>query len=497
MKSDTIGAISTPPGSGGIGIIRVSGPDAVKAVDRIFASRRHNSENYNIRTAQDVVRMSAFTLKHGYIFDPDSFASGSEGETPEFVDECLVSVMLGPRSYTGEDVVEINTHGGAAVMRRVLGILFKDGVRPAEPGEFTKRAFLNGRIDLTQAEAVAGLIQARTEESRKAAMEQLSGALGELVDKHAKMIGETLARLEVAIDYPEYDEDEEIISEALTSLEDTGMALRELAATYEHGRIVREGLRVAISGRPNAGKSSLLNALLGFGRAIVTDIPGTTRDTLEESMEIAGYPVIVTDTAGIREAGDPVEKIGVERAMQEAARADLIIYLIDPTAEISEELAALEHFCGETAGKKLIIAVNKCDLLTEEALSAYKTVLNAAFCDKKWEDQSKMTCEAADMIYISVKNGGAAVISDKIKEHLLRHGAGSGGAILIEERHKNLIDRAIAAIDRAALSAAEKQPLDIIAYDVWECAQALGEITGRNVTDDVVDMIFSKFCLGK
>lgn len=497
MNGDTIGAISTPPGSGGIGIIRVSGPDAILTVDGVFASGRHNRDNYRIRTAHDVVRMSAFTLKHGYIFDPATFPEDDPDGTPEFVDECLVSVMRAPKSYTGEDVVEINTHGGTAVMRRVLGILFRAGVRPAEPGEFTKRAFLNGRVDLTQAEAVADMIQARTEESRKAAMEQMSGALGELVNRHADMIGETLARLEVAIDYPEYDEDEQIISEAMESLRTTGEALRELAATYEQGRIVREGLRVAISGRPNAGKSSLLNALLGFGRAIVTDIPGTTRDTLEEAMEISGYPVILTDTAGLREADDPVEKIGVERAKQEASRADIVIYLMDAAGDFDEEIDSLGNILPEISGKYIILAVNKCDLLSEEALNERKTRLEDFLKEKSAEIPGNMCDAAGNIMYISVKNGGAAEISGRIKEYLDRHGAGSGGAILTGERHRELVARAIAAIDRAAVSASEKRPLDFIAYDVWECAQALGEITGRNVTDDVVDKIFSKFCLGK
>lgn len=499
MKGDTIGAISTPPGSGGIGIIRVSGPDAIGTVDGIFASKRKNSETYCIRTAHEVVRMSAFTLKHGYIYDPATFSAEKEGngEIPEFVDECLVSVMRAPKSYTGEDVVEINTHGGSAVMRRVLGILFRAGVRPAEPGEFTKRAFLNGRIDLTQAEAVADMIQARTEESRRAAMDQMSGKLGALVDHHARMIGETLARLEVAIDYPEYDEDEQIITEALSSLKGTGEALKELAATYEQGRIVREGLRVAIAGRPNAGKSSLLNALLGFGRAIVTDIPGTTRDTLEEGMEISGYPVILTDTAGLRDADDPVEKIGVERAMNEAARADVVIFLMDPAGNLDEEIAMLGKISASDAKKHIILAVNKCDLLTEAELNAYKKHFFSEDCAKNVEILTNAGIDPGEILYISVKNGGAAAISDKIREYLEKHGAGNGGSILTGERHKALIDRAILSIDRAILSAEEKRPLDFIAYDVWDCANALGEITGRNVTDDVVDMIFSKFCLGK
>ena len=501
MNSDTIGAISTPPGNGGIGIIRVSGPDAVNAVDGIFASKRKNSEDYCIRTAHEVVRMSSFTLRHGYIFDPGDGAvvgSGTDGtpEAPELVDECLVSVMRGPRSYTGEDVVEINTHGGTAVMKRVLGILFRRGVRPAEPGEFTKRAFLNGRIDLTQAEAVAELIQARTEESRRAAMDQMSGELGRLIDSICVRVNETLARLEVAIDYPEYDEDEQIINEAIESLSSAGEALRELASTYEKGRIVREGLRVAISGRPNAGKSSLLNGLLGFGRAIVTDIPGTTRDTLEESMDISGFPVILTDTAGLRNASDPVEKLGVERARSELRRADVVVFLADLSENIDEDLELYREISAETAGKYVIFALNKTDLADGAGFETQKRKVSEFFASEEGKNGEKAG-KPDEILYISAKNDGAKVISDNISEYLVAHGAGSGGSIITGERHKNLVDRAVAAIERAIGSAAEKRPLDFIAYDVWECAQALGEITGRNVTDEVIDTIFSKFCLGK
>ena len=228
MKSDTIGAVSTPPGSGGIGIIRVSGDDAVTFVDGIFASRRRNTENYSIRAAGEVVRMSSYTLKHGYIFDPDTDTGDG---TPEFVDECLVSVMLAPGSYTGENVVEINSHGGSAVLRRVLGILYRRGVRPAEPGEFTKRAFLNGKIDLSQAEAVADIIKARTEESRKAAFGQLSGKLAAEISSYSRMLKDTLAQIEVAIDYPEYDEDDKICEQAIASLKDTVNGLEKLSGS--------------------------------------------------------------------------------------------------------------------------------------------------------------------------------------------------------------------------------------------------------------------------
>ncbi len=490
MERDTIAAISTPPGNGGIGIIRVSGPEAAGTVDRIFASFRKSSKDKDIRTARQVVRMCAFTLRHGYIFDPET--DSGDGD-PELIDECLVSFMKGPRSYTGEDVVEINTHGGTAVMRRVLSLLFRYGVRPAEPGEFTKRAFMNGRIDLTRAEAVAELIRANTEESRKAAMEQMSGRLAETVNRHADMVEETLARLQVAIDYPEYDDEEQVAREALAALNETAGELRKLSRTYDRGRILREGLRTAICGRPNAGKSSLLNALLGSERAIVTDIPGTTRDTIEEAMDVAGYPVILTDTAGLREAEDAVEKIGVERAREELRRADLILFIADPAFSAGDEVSLLEETVREIPGKEIIFAVNKTDLLAANAGIQYEKAVREAL-EKRG---GGLTGRIREICLISVKRQGAEEIIRLLREYLEQRGAGCGGAILTGERHKMLTDKAIAAIDRAAGAASSGMPLDIVASDLWECAGALGEITGRNVTEDVVDAIFSKFCLGK
>ena len=477
MKNDTIGAVSTPPGSGGIGIIRVSGPEAREKVDGIFASKKHDSEDYCIRAAGEVVRMPSFTLKHGYIYDPDS----RPGEAvPEFIDECLVSVMKGPKSYTGEDVVEINSHGGQAVLKRVLQVLFRQGVRPAEPGEFTKRAFLNGRIDLSKAEAVADLIKAQTEESRKAAFSQLSGVLADKIRAYFNELTDTLAKISVAIDYPEYEEDEKICSEAIGSLENIATELRRLAATYDRGRILRDGFRVTIAGRPNAGKSSMLNALLGTERAIVTDIPGTTRDIIEETVDVGGYTVILSDTAGLRESFDPVEKIGVERAKDVLSRCDLIIYVCDGSENCREEYDAFTEFRREYGDKKILLAVNKTDLMDAETNSF-------------WENVETGT----DKIIISVKNGGEEQVFEKISGLLESLGDRTAGAVITNERHRNLIDKALSAIERAKASADENRPLDFISYDVWECARAVGEITGENVSDDVIDAIFSKFCLGK
>lgn len=468
----TIAAISTPPGSGGIGIIRLSGAGAVEIADGIFTKKSSGAEWKNeqdcIRAAGEVARMSSYTLKHGYIFDPT---------TGERIDECLISLMKGPRSYTGEDVVEINCHGGYAVMKRILSLLYKRGARAAEPGEFTKRAFLNGRIALSEAEAVSDLIQAKTEESRRAAFSQLSGAVTREIQELAQTLAETLARIEVAIDYPEYEEDEQVSKDAVSSLEAIEMRLRKLIRSYDRGRILREGYRVAICGRPNAGKSSLLNAMTGTNRAIVTEIAGTTRDTIEETVDLDGFTLLVTDTAGLRETEDAVERIGVTRAYEEIQKADLIVFLADSQSDPGEEATLLQNILqGKPQHCKLICAVNKDDLLEEGRKESFETVSS---------------------LFFSVQRDGAEPIFNEIRKLLQQKDFQTGSAMLTNERHRALAEQAVAAIVQAKQSVEQGQPLDFISYDVWECAQCLGAITGENVTDDVVDMIFSKFCLGK
>lgn len=474
-QDHTIAAISTPPGSGGIGIIRLSGARAIEIADGIFTKERNgtqtNKDQDCIRAAGEVARMSSYTLKHGYIYDPT---------TEERIDEILISVMKGPRSYTGEDVVEINSHGGYAVLRRILSLLYKYGARAAEPGEFTKRAFLNGRIALSEAEAVSDLIQAKTEESRRAAFSQLSGSITREVKVLAKQLSETLAKIEVAIDYPEYEEDEQVSKEAVSSLEETEEALRKLLRSYDRGRILREGFRVAICGRPNAGKSSLLNAMTGSNRAIVTNIAGTTRDTIEETVDLDGFTLLVTDTAGLRETEDTVEQIGVRRAYEEIEKADLVVFLADSQQNPEEEQTLLAQILQSIHGQcRLIVAVNKQDLLTQAQREAYERYFTG------------------DHFFFSVQEDGAEPIFEEIRKILTEQEVQAGSAVLTNERHKALAQQALAAISQAKQSVEQGQPLDFISYDVWECARCLGEITGENVTEDVVDMIFSKFCLGK
>ncbi len=463
---DTIAAISTPPGTGGIGIIRMSGEAAVRAADKIFSTNIKRAAGSNA-----VARMSSHTLRHGYITDPG---------TGEMIDECIISVMKAPRSYTKEDVVEINCHGGSAVMRRILSLLFECGVRPAEPGEFTKRAFLNGRIDLSMAEAVMDIINAGSEAGRRAAADQLSGRLSREISEIQDKIKLCLAETEVAIDYPEYETEEDTAAHAMALLKEIKEKLVRLSETFYRGRIMKEGIKVAIAGIPNAGKSSLLNMLSGRDRAIVTDIPGTTRDTIEEYVDLDGIPVILTDTAGLRKTSDTVEKIGVDRTYGAIESSDAVLF----TADISSKDAAerslkllndiKERFNND---KHMIVLMNKSDIESEGAAELF----------------------GSDAVRISAgKEQGTEAIIAKIRD-AAGLGAEAGGhtAIITSRRHKQLIDNALDALSKAEESYEAHMPVDCISYDLWECGRYLGEITGGTIENDVIETIFSKFCLGK
>ena len=475
---DTIAAISTPPGNGGIGIIRISGNFAVKAADQIFVKQIPAEKNN--QTAQPscaVAHMQGYTMSHGYIIDP---------ETREVIDECMISVMRAPRSYTKEDVVEINSHGGYAVLKKILSLLYKQNVRPAQPGEFTKRAFLNGRIDLSEAEAVMDLIQAKTEAGRKAAVEQLSGRLSEKVKEIRESLVMCLAEMEVSIDYPEYEMEEEAAGHAMEHLQAAEAALRELLDTYDRGRIIKEGLRIVIAGKPNAGKSSLLNMMTGYDRAIVTEIPGTTRDSIEESIEFEGIPLLITDTAGLRETEDTVEKIGVHRTYQEISRADMLIYMIDgsekdPDADLLHDILIQNQGLTE---ENVLLVINKIDKTDDSAQ------MHLHFKEKYRPYRT---------VCISLKEKrGIEQIYDRIRMILSESGIESNTEVMItNQRHKMLIENGLNALLQAKESRRQNLPLDCIAFDVWQCGNFLGEITGQSVGDDVVDMIFSKFCLGK
>jgi len=477
-SDDCIAAISTPAGSGGIAIIRISGNDAFFIADKLFAASKEGV------LSNFVSKMADHSIRHGYIIDNDT----RRGEGAELVDECLLSKMDAPRTYTAENVVEINCHGGFAVASRVLQLAFKHGARPAEPGEFTKRAFLNGRIDLSEAEGVMDIINAKTEESRKAAAQQLSGRLSAQIDGLCKKLVNALAEMEVSIDYPEYEMDEQAGEDALTVLTAIEAELAELGATYERGRLVRDGLKLVIAGLPNAGKSSLMNTLSGYDRSIVTDIPGTTRDTVDEFVQIDGIPVIVTDTAGIRATDDTVEKIGVERAFEKIKEADLVLYVAD-CCDFATGNATAEKNHTQNVNvldpEKTAVLINKTDLDADG---------NATPAAKRFFEGLGFCCIP---VSLSLRDGVKRVF-EVIKERCISGDVAiSSQNIITNSRHKFLIDDALNLLQSAKQSFESGMPLDCVAYDMRLCSEKLGEIIGRNISEDVIHDIFSRFCLGK
>ncbi len=455
---DTIAAISTPIGRGGIGIVRMSGPEALSIAEKVFNPAK--------KTA--IAGAQAFSIMYGSIVDP---ASGKA------IDEALVSVMRAPSSYTREDVVEINCHGGMVAVRRVLGLVIEHGARLAEPGEFTKRAFLNGRISLTQAEAVMDLISARTEESMKIAAEQLQGNLADKLNALRDSLIEICAQAEAYIDFPEDDIEFRTSEEMLKSLCKIRDDSERLSQTFQEARFFREGLSVAIVGRPNVGKSSLLNALLSRERAIVTDVPGTTRDTIEECLDIDGLPVRIIDTAGIRSSGEAVESEGIRRSLEALEQADFVIAMLDGSEALHEgDLVILEKI----KGKNAVIAINKSDL-------------PAAMNFEAGMPGGKIH------IHLSAKSGeGLEELKTIIFQSTLRNWKEDReGIIVTNVRHKLSLDRASASFARAIEVLKSNQPLEIFAVELRDALDSIGEITGAVATEDILNRIFSDFCIGK
>ncbi|WP_338434091.1 tRNA uridine-5-carboxymethylaminomethyl(34) synthesis GTPase MnmE [Ligilactobacillus saerimneri] len=456
---DTIAAISTPPGEGAISIVRMSGENAVKIATKVFQGK-------------DLTQVASHTINYGHIIDPASHRE---------IDEVMVSVLRGPKTYTREDIIEINCHGGIVSTNEILQLLLQNGARLAEPGEFTKRAFLHGRIDLTQAESVMDLIRAKTDRSMKVALNQLDGNLAHLINNLRQDILDVLAQVEVNIDYPEYDDVETLTTKML---KEKALAVRDrikqLEQTAKQGKILREGLATAIVGRPNVGKSSLLNHLLHEDKAIVTDIAGTTRDVIEEYVNVRGVPLKLIDTAGIRETDDKVEKIGVERSRQAIDQADLVMLLLNA----SEPLAAEDQeLLAATADKKRIVVLNKTDLPQQLDQAELQTYLKPA----------------EEVIALSVlANAGIDQLEEQIAKLFFGGIENSQTTVIVTNaRHVALLNKAEQSLTAVLQGIEAGMPVDLCQIDMTAAWDSLGEITGDSYQDELLDQLFSQFCLGK
>ena len=455
---DTIAAIATAPGEGGIGIIRISGEKSLQVAQSIFKSKSGKMiKDYNART-----------LIYGTVVDNE-----------KVIDEVLVAYMKGPNSYTAEDVIEINCHGGFISVKKILELILSKGVRLAEAGEFTKRAFLNGRIDLSQAEAIIDVIKSKTDMAHEVAQSQLEGSLAKKIKDLRMNVTEVLAHLEVSIDFAEEDV-EEITYQ---TLEEKALELRneikKLYDTAESGKILRDGLKTVIVGKPNVGKSSLLNSILGENRAIVTDIAGTTRDVIEEFVNIKGIPLKIVDTAGIRETEDVVEKIGVEKSRESFSTADLVIMVLDASRKLSEEdMEILESL----KNKKTIVLLNKMDLEPQIELEKIEEFVNSE-----------------DIIKISaLKHQGIEELQDKIEAMVYDGSVKNSSKLMItNSRHKDALFKAYESINDAISAIEQRMPYDFIEVDFKNIWDYLGYINGDTVREDLLDTIFSNFCIGK
>ena len=453
---DTIAAIATPVGEGGLAVIRISGPQALAVADEIFLPVGNSSVKPSAARSH--------TIQFGKVTRGD-----------RVIDEALVAVLRAPRTFTREDTVEISCHGGLLSAKGVLDAALESGARLAEPGEFTRRAFLNGRIDLAQAEAVADLIHSRTELALAAANEQLAGKLSERINRLRDGLMLALAHVEAHIDFPEEDISPATKEELLGRMEDGVRFISELLRTAGEGQILRRGIRAAIVGRPNVGKSSLLNCLLGRDRAIVSPIPGTTRDTIEETANIRGLPIVFIDTAGLREAGDELEQEGMRRSRQSLAQAELILHVLDASAPLTD---ADKNYFGEFAGKKRIAVRNKIDLPIKLEVPA--ELLGTVV------DVSCVRGQGIEALKDSIKG---AVWSGEITAEMLQ--------VMINSRHQDALNRARVAVLRTIEALRGEVTLELVALDLRIAVAAVGEIVGKTTTEDLLDSIFRVFCIGK
>ena len=457
FHTDTIAAISTGMTSSGIGIIRISGPDAIAIADKVYDSR----------SGKELENMQTHTIHYGFIRD---------GE--EFIDEVLVMLMRGPRSFTAEDTVEINCHGGVYAMNRILELVIRKGARPAQPGEFTKRAFLNGRIDLSQAEAVIDVINAKNEYALKSSVSQLKGSVLKVIKDIREKIIYHIAYIESALDDPEHISLDGYPEQLEEQVEQWKEKIRTLIASSENGKRMKEGIRTVIVGKPNAGKSSLLNVLLGEERAIVTDIAGTTRDVLEEQMSLSGISLNIIDTAGIRSTEDVVEKIGVKKAKTYARDADLIIYVVDSSTGLDENDEEIMEMIRD---RKAIVLLNKMDLdciTTEEDIRKHldKPVIPVSAKEEQGIDRLEQTVK--DLFY-----DGSISFNDEI--------------YITNMRQKAALKEALDSLEQVSVSIQNQMPEVFFSIDLMNAYEELGSITGESVGEDLVNEIFSKFCMGK
>lgn len=456
--TDTIAAIATALGESAIGIVRISGDEAIEIANKVFKGK-------------NLTKVDSHTIHYGHVIDPQS---------GKVIDEVMVTVLKAPRSYTTEDSVEINSHGGIMAIQRVLEVVLANGARLAEPGEFSKRAFLNGRIDLSQAEAVMDLIQAKTDKAMDASMNQLQGSLSTKIRSLRQEMLNTLAQVEVTIDYPEYDDVEEM---SLKQLRETAQHVKEqiqrILHQAQHGRLFRDGINTAIIGRPNVGKSSLLNRLTGLEKAIVTDIEGTTRDTIEEYVNVRGVPLHLIDTAGIRQTDEVVERIGVERSRKVMEQADLVILILNQAQTLqSVDIELLEL----TKDQNRIILLNKQDLEPQ---------LTPADLEPYIQDTELIATSMLD-------ESGIDELEAQIEQRFFSGEIRSGDVnYLLNTRHTELLRQAIVALDEVIESTEMMLPVDLIQMDFTRAWDLLGEITGDSVQDELLNKLFSQFCLGK
>lgn len=460
MTEDTIVAISTTLGESGIGIVRLSGKEAIMIADKIFKAKSNKS----------LSAVPTFSVHYGYIIDKTN---------GNVIDEVIVNVMKAPRTYTREDVVEINCHGGIIPLKKVLQLCISAGARLALPGEFTKRAFLNGRIDLAEAEAVIDIIKSKTNESLKAAVLQLKGKLSKEINRISEELKKICSQVEANIEFPEEEVETTDMEKVKNSLNNILQKINDLTDSYEEGRILREGIKTAIIGKPNVGKSSLLNELLEEERAIVTHVPGTTRDIIEESLNIEGIPFIIVDTAGIRHSTDFIEKKGIERAFQSIEEADLILFMVDNSTDLSEEDYRIIE---EIRNKNVIVVINKIDLPAR--LNEKK--LNNLFLKEKKVKTS-----------LTALTGIKELRKEMFNAVLKKGGKDTSEVLITNIRHKDLLLKAANSINSAIISIHNNMSEEFITVDLREALDFIGEITGRVSTEDILNKIFSEFCIGK